>query len=87
MVIAQFCVVLLISVGSHESPHLVSSDVFVFHFLIRVASLKFELEKRTCFDAESNFTLKFKQNPRKCMITHLWANQHQVDQTGLALVP
>lgn len=53
------------SVGSHESPHLVSSDIFAFHFLIRVASLKFELEKRTDFDAESNLVLKFKQKSEK----------------------
>lgn len=71
------------------SPHLVSSEVFPFRFLITVASLSFEQEKKkTCFDARNSFDLKFKQNLlRKCMITHPWANQHQVDQTGFDLLP
>lgn len=71
------------------SPHLISSEVFAFHFLITVASLSFEQEKNghTWFDTRNNFALKSKQNLlRKCMITHLCDNQHQVDRTGLVLL-
>lgn len=45
-------------------------------------------KKHLWFDARNNFALKSKQNLlRKCIIKYLWANQHQVDQTGLALLP